>query len=206
MQYGCTSWPRIPGHDSNGLAALSCADRTNLSIPVTDIFVSALSGQDMSLLRPVAGNHRATAAFSRLLEQPFAHAGNELKTTVTVYNMFFEIFRILETYSGIGLGIRLHLNRTEKATGSRSSAVTAHDRPDTLVVYNLATLMIGEDKADFLMLEAINDLQSYVKGGLGAGQYGSVPGIPGYAASGFELQFCYISRAGQVRCQRPFLG
>ena len=59
--------------------------------------------------------------------------------------------------------------------------------------------MIGEDKVPGLMHEAINDLKSYAQGGLVAAQYGAVPGIPAYAASGHELQFCFISRDGQVR-------
>ena len=72
-------------------------------------------------------------------------------------------------------------------------------RPDTLVICNMCTVMIGEDKVPGLMHEAIKDLKSYAQGGLVAAQYGAVPGIPAYAASGHELQFCFISHDGQVR-------
>lgn len=207
--FALTLWPCMPGHDSDGVFYFPCADRNKLSIPVMDTSFTTLSSElgtsQQSILKPVAGAHRATAVITRQLEGCFADTGSELQTTITVHSMFYEIFRILSRHSNISRSIAIHLNRTMKATGSRSSAVTMNDRPDTQAVYNMATLMIGADKVD-CMLEAINDLKWHVHKGLGAGQYGDVPGILGYAASGLQLQFCYISRAGEVRCQRPFSG
>ena len=72
-------------------------------------------------------------------------------------------------------------------------------RPDTLVICSQCTVMIGEGKIPGLMHEAVKDLKSYAQGGLGTAYYDAVPGIPAYAASGHELQFCFISRDGQVR-------
>ena len=65
--------------------------------------------------------------------------------------------------------------------------------------------MIGEDKAPGMMDTAIGDLKNYVKEGFGASQYGSIPGLPAYAASGLLLQFCYIASNGTVSSCGPLL-
>ena len=147
------------------------------------------------------GYDYATAEFARLIANKLGNStssDSELKTTIAMYNLLNSIFSILDTYSGTTLHTSINLNRTEKGSGSLSCAVQSRARPDTVVVHSMSTVMIGEDKMDNMLNNAICDLKDYVKGGLGAAQYGRIPGIPAYAASGLQLQFCYITREGEV--------
>lgn len=122
-----------------------------------------------------------------------------MTTTIGMHVLMSTTFDMLSTFSPIHLPLLVQCNRTELGAGSLSGAVPFKARPDMQVVHNMATLAIGEDKAPNKLHKAVEDLKQHVAGGLGAVQYGTVPGILGYAASGFALQFYFISTAGQVR-------
>lgn len=181
------------------------ADRTGLRIPVPDSTHASLRLQltaaSLELLVPVVGYHKATAAFAGLISDQPDDVGQEMTTTCAMKDLLTTTFKILNTFSNIHLPVSVQLNRTELGAGSRSGAVLRKARPDTLVVYNMATLMIGEDRPDRLD-QAVKNLKGYVEGGLGAEQYGAVPGILGYAASGLMLLFYFISQAGEVGVPR----
>jgi len=192
-----TALPR----DAQQLNAL-LSDWTGLRIPVPASTHASLQSQltasSLALLVPVAGYHKAAAAFARLIADPLPNAGQEMTTTIGMHVLMSTTFDMLSTFSPIHLPLLVQSNRTELGADSLSGAVPFKARPDMLVVHNMATLAIGEDKAPNMLHKAVEDLKQYVAGGLGAVQYGTLPGILGYAASGFTLQLYFISTAGQV--------
>lgn len=194
-----------------GNAFLTCfprllADHTGLRIPVPASILTSLQIQlpvsSLELLMPVAGYHRATAAFAGLIVDSPPKAGEEMTTTIAMFNLLATTFQILGTFSNTNLSVSVNLKRADKRARDLSSAVLYKARPDTLVVLSMATLMIGVEKPPDRLREAITDLELYIQGGLGSVQYGAVPGILGYAASGLTLQFFFISQAGQVGVAR----
>lgn len=71
--------------------------------------------------------------------------------------------------------------------------------PAMVIVSDRCTLMIGEDQQEGRLRDAASNIRFYAYPRLPAVQYGRVPGIPAYAASGTKLQFMYIQTDGQVR-------
>jgi hypothetical protein len=121
-----------------------------------------------------------------------------------MFTMMGGVFTTLNTHSTTHLPFHIRLNKAERAAGSISSAVSATGaacrlRPDTLVIVNQATLLIGEDKEALKLKQALEDVKAYVKGGINTHHYGGIPGMLGYAASGFELTFLLVRPDGQVR-------
>ena len=138
-----------------------------------------------------------------------------------VYRLMEDVFTALYTYSNATDRIEavVNLNKTERAAGSHSSAVSSggkrmkvtgssdkvdskgapsRSRPDTLVVVHQATLLIGEDKPAGNMLAALNDIKAYCKSGINRHHYGAVPCLLAYAASGCIISFLLISMDGSV--------
>lgn len=171
-----------------------------IPIPITthNSLQSQLDSSRFQLLRAVDGYHYASAAFAALITKLPYDYGSEMTTTCAITYFLSNTFDILNALSGITLSPTVILNRTEQGAGSLSGVVPGQSRPDTLVVHDHSTVMIGEDKDNGKLHDAIRDLQGYAKGGLGAVQYGTIPGIIAYAAAGMELQFCFISKAGEV--------
>lgn len=156
-----------------------------------------LRQQDLDVLLFLHGQN-VTARLSLLIDDVPYDYGCEGRTTHFMQDLL-KLLDALGRYSGHNVLPSVQSNRTEKKACSRSSAVASRMRPDIFVVYNSCTLMIGEDKEGGKLTEATADIQQYVNARLPAAQYGSVPGILAYAASGTELQFMYIQQDGQVR-------
>jgi hypothetical protein len=157
-----------------------------------------LSPELMQLLQPVTGHHLAVSKLNNfLLEQPYDF-GKEATTSFIIMQLFKDVFSHFSELSTNGIASKVQHNRTEAGAGSKSSAVGRRLRPDTLIVVEACTLLMGEDKEEDSLQTAINDIKAYVAGGLPTAQYGSAPGIPAYAASGLQLQFLFIKRTGQV--------
>jgi hypothetical protein len=177
------------------------SDRQNLRIPVpSNLFdtLESMLGNQVSVLKAVRGCHQAANKFGCLIRDLPATTGKELGTTITMFNLLHSLMVLLRDFSGSHLPLSIELNVTEKQAGSSSSVTTRRSRPDTLVVYGNSTLMLGEDKDVDLMKEAMEDLKCYVAGGLGRCQYATIPGLPAYAASGLQLQFCFIDKSGDL--------
>jgi hypothetical protein len=160
--------------------------------------LESLLGSQVNLLRAVTGCHQAANKLGCLIRDAPVMAGKELGTTIAMFNLLSPVMVLLRDFSGLHLPLSIELNVTEKQAGSNSSATTRRSRPDTLIIYGNSTLMLGEDKDVDLMPEALDDLQRYASGGLGICQYASIPGLPAYAASGFQLQFCFIDKSGNL--------
>lgn len=200
MLEGLGSLSSLP-KDAQEFAAL-LQGMTGMKIPVADsamnILQANLNDGLMQLLQPVLGYHVGVSFFTRfLLEQPY-DAGKEGTATLAMQVLFHEVMRTLGRYSMQGSVPKVRYNLTERGAGSTSGAVGARLRPDLTVVVKACTALLGEDKEDGCLRLGISDMENYVTGGLPASQYGSVPGLPAYAASGLDLQFLFITREGQV--------
>jgi hypothetical protein len=91
----------------------------------------------------------------------------------------------------VKLAYRCSLNCSERFT--TSSCVQG--RPDTVIVVNGCTFLIGEDKQAGNMVGAIADLKNKVKN-LNIHHYGPVQFLLAYAAAGLEVQFYTVSANG----------
>jgi hypothetical protein len=121
---------------------------------------------------------------------PRDHA-SELTTTVAVSHYFDTVFDNLNLYSRLKLEFECSLNTRERCT--TSSCVQG--RPDTVIVVNGCTFMIGEDKEEGKMADAIGDIKKKVMG-LDIHHYGSVQFLLAYAAAGLRVQFFTVSANG----------
>ena len=92
-----------------------------------------------------------------------------------MFNLLSTVMNLLQDFSSVSLPLSFELNVTEKQAGSSSGAVTLRSRPDTLIVHGNSTLMIGKDKDSDKLNLAVDDLKGYVREGLGAAHYGSIP-------------------------------
>jgi hypothetical protein len=190
------------------VAVASCpADRRGFQIPFPAPAKAALGRQldvnQLKMLRAVDGYHDTAVTFDRLISPTPLDAGGELRTTCAMFHMMGTVFTALGI-STIRLAYNIHLNKTERNAGSISSAVAKKGavynlRPDTLLVVDVATLLIGEDKVEGQRDQAIADIKAYVKDGINAHHYGAIPGLLAYAASGLELNFLLVKPTGEVR-------
>lgn len=158
-----------------------------------------LDPASLQLLTPVAGVHEATTTFGLLLTRRPKQFGSELTSSIAVAIFLTEVFDTLRQYSSTEFVHQVHLNRTEIGAGSISGAVPVALRPDALVISKLATLLLEEDKLPNKEKEALDDLVAYCKAGLNVHHYGAtIPGLLGCCASGFMINFYFISRKGKV--------
>lgn len=157
---------------------------------------ATLSPDQQRLLWPQAGRHEAAERFYSLINEPPHNAGGESPAMLAMQHLFRVTLNTLGSFSGFLPQVLLNI--TERGAGSVSEVIEDRLRPDMIIVYDSCTLMIGEDKAPHKLQAAQADIRSYGEGGLSATHYGSVPGIPAYAASGTQLRFMFISSNGQV--------
>ena len=166
-----------------------------MRIPVTSKYhheVAFCSGDEVaaaSLLR--ADDSKLPAAMTTLLSDTPSDHDSELTTTVAVSHYIDTVFGKLNQYSMVKLAYRCSLNCSERFT--TSSCVQG--RPDTVIVVNGCTLLIGEDKQAGNLVGAIADLKNKVKG-LNIHHYGPVQFLLAYAAAGLEVQFYTVSANG----------
>jgi hypothetical protein len=166
-----------------------------MRIPVTSKYhheVAFCSGDEVaaaSLFR--ADDSKLPAAMTTLLSDMPSDHDSELTTTVAVSHYIDTVFGKLKQYSMAKLAYRCTLNCSERFT--TSSCVQG--RPDTVIVVNGCTFLIGEDKQAGNMVGAIADLKNKVKG-LNIHHYGPVQFLLAYAAAGLEVQFYTVSANG----------
>jgi hypothetical protein len=129
----------------------------------------------------------------QLMDELPGGGGKEMDTTLCMGRLLRSTFRVLSKWTSVGKPITIHHN----PAGSISSGEAM---PGTLAVCGQASLLIGFNKEPgMLPYPAFKDLKACTSGGLPAGHYGLIPGLPGYIALGATLQWCFIRRDGQVR-------
>jgi hypothetical protein len=186
--------PTSPEQIRASLAQRATAQQP-MRIPVTSKYqheVAFCSGDEAaaaSLLR--ADDSKLPAAMTTLLSDIPSEHDSELTTTVAVSHYIDTVFGKLKQYSMVKLAFRCSLNCSERFT--TSSCVQG--RPDTVIVVNGCTFLIGEDKQAGNMVGAIADLKNKVKG-LNIHHYGPVQFLLAYAAAGLEVQFYTVSANG----------
>jgi hypothetical protein len=163
-------------------------------IPVTSqYYLKVQHGGDRTAFERLgrADGSEIPAAMTTLLRVAPRDYKSELTTTVAVSHYFDTVFDTLNLYSTLKLEYDCSLNTKEQCT--TSSCVQG--RPDTVIVVNGCTLMIGEDKREGSMIDAIGDIKKKVMG-LNIHHYGSVQFLLAYAAAGLRVQFFMVSANG----------
>ena len=168
-----------------------------MRIPVTSKYhheVAFCSGDEVataSFLR--ADVSKLPAAMTILLSDINSDHDSELTTTVAVSHYIDTVFGKLKQYSMTELSYRCSLNCSERFT--TSSCVQG--RPDTVIVVNGCTFLIGEGKQPGNAVGAIADLKNKVKG-LNIHHYGPVQFLLAHAAAGLQVELYAVSADGTL--------
>lgn len=175
-------------------------DFTELKVPVTPLFFQqmlTLQGPQQYLI-PVLVAASAVTTFTDLLQTaPRLPFSSEQNTSIYVCSFIERCWQTLATYSPTSLQYDLRFNETSKLSNVSSPAIAYKLRPDTMLVAENCTLMIGEDKHTNLAA-AYADL-SRKRADLSGMHYGPVKFMLGYAAAGTTVQWCFLpDHADQV--------
>ena len=189
--------PTTPEQVRTSLAQRATAQEP-MRIPVTSKFYHRILYTDQTLATATLActdDSDISVHMTTLLgAAPRDHA-SELTTTVAVSHYFDTVFDSLNLYSKLKLEYECSLNTRERCT--TSSCVQG--RPDTVIVVNGCTFMIGEDKQAGKMTDAIGDIKKKVMG-LNIHHYGPVQFLLAYAAAGLRVQFFTVSANGSQVC------
>ena len=165
---------------------------TGMCIPVTQQFFTTVqtSDQDVSTRLAATDGSLLPARLSGLLcASPF-EVHSEITTTACIISYFQAVFECLLLYSSTKLGFKMFCN---KAEATSSSAVTQpRTCPDTHLVVNSCTLLVGEDKGEGHMWDAQRDVLRKMTN-LNPLHYGAVPYLLAYIASGSVVQFLMLT-------------
>ncbi|KAL3147880.1 hypothetical protein ABBQ32_002601 [Trebouxia sp. C0010 RCD-2024] len=140
---------------------------------------------------------------SSLVEDEPFHGGEELTTGMMHAFIPVAMKSLLKRVSLPGSDYYLRFdysgNKTEKRSSNPPVVLSRKlDRPDMLLVSSGATVLVGEDKAEGHLHEAVQDIENYVKGGFAALQYGSINYLPCYAAAGLLVKLGLFNTLGEV--------
>ncbi|KAL3130969.1 hypothetical protein ABBQ38_000292 [Trebouxia sp. C0009 RCD-2024] len=123
-------------------------DFTELKVPVTPQFYQqmfTLQGPPQCLIPVVAAS--AVTTFTDLLQTaPRLPFSSEQDTTVYVCGFIGRCWQTLATYSPTNLQYDLMLNKASQLSNVSSHAIAHKLRPDTMLVAENCTLLLGEDK------------------------------------------------------------
>ena len=166
---------------------------TEPKVPVTPLFYQqmlTLQGPQQRLI-PVWEAASAVTTFTDLLQTPPRLPFNsEQNTTVYVCGFIQRCWQILATYSSTNLQYDLDCNKTSQLTIVSSHAIAHKLRPDTMLVAENCTLMLGEDKHTNLAAAYADLTRKRVT--LSGMHYGPVKFLLGYAAAGTTVQWCFL--------------
>jgi hypothetical protein len=191
--------PDLPNTDSQALQWLF--DFTGLKVPVTAVFYQqmlALQGPQQRLV-PELDAASAVVTFTELLQTaPDLPFSSEMDTSVYVCNFIGRVWRTLAKYSPTSLQYGLLLNKASQLSSVSSHAIAHKLRPDTMLIAENCTLMLGEDK-HIDLAAAYADL-GRKRVDLSGMHYGPLKFMLGYAAAGTAVQWCFLPcRADEVR-------
>ncbi|DBA82960.1 TPA: hypothetical protein ACH3X1_006739 [Trebouxia sp. C0004] len=175
-------------------------DFTEMKVPVTPLFYQqmlTLQGPQQCLI-PVLVAASAVTTFTDLLQTaPRLPFNSEQNTTVYVCGFIERCWQTLATYSPTNLQYDLMFNKISQLSTVSSHAIAHKLRPDTMLVVENCTLMLGEDK-HIDLAAAYADL-SRKRVDLSGMHYGPVKFMLGYAAAGTTVQWCFLpDHADQV--------
>ena len=175
-------------------------DFTELTVPVTPLFYQqmlTLQGPQQCLI-PVLVAASAVTTFTDLLQTaPRLPFNSEQNTTVYVCSFIERCWQTLAAYSPTILQYDLMFKKGSQLSNVSSHAIAHKLRPDTMLVAENCTLMLGEDK--HIDLAAAYAYLSRKRVGLSGMHYGPVKFMLGYAAAGTTVQWCFLpDHADQV--------
>jgi len=190
--------PALPTNDSQVFDWLF--GFTKLKIPVTVLFhqhASTIAQQQ--LLAPQDDAASAVVSFTELLQTaPCMPYSTEMHTSVYICNFVGSVWESLTTHSPIKLKHSLLFNKTLQLHNVSSHAIAPKSRPDTMLVAENCTLLLGEDKHSDLAA-AYQDLNRK-RVDLSGLHYGPLKCMLGYVAAETTVQWCFIpSHADQVK-------
>lgn len=133
----------------------------------------------------------ATVGFTSLLspEMQAAHFSSESIVTSYTLNFIRQVWAALKA-SPLQLDSELFANKSETRSSNSSAAQRARKRPDTMIVANRCTLLVGEDKHQNLE-DAVSDLKLKRVSILPL-HYGEVSFLLGYVAGGTRFQWVFM--------------
>ena len=163
-----------------------------LKIPVTTLFyqdTSTMSQQQF--LAPQDDAASAIVTLTELLQTtPRLPYCTEMHTSVYICNFVGSVWGSLTTHSPINLKHSLLLNKASQLRNVSSRAIAPKSRPDTMLVAESCTLLLGKDKHTDLMAayEGLNRKRVDLSGM----HYGPLKCMLGYVAAGTTVQWCFI--------------
>ena len=171
--------------------------QSTLRIPVLPAFYDWQDSLEAAKFLERADNHSSVVtALTFLLQEPAGLVSSEMNTTQLAGIFVRTVFHHLSRHRLHSVHPTVLLNCTEPPHYTSSRAVQKGLWPDTIVVMNEFTLMIGKDKVADLKL-AIKDLQDK-RLELNALHYGPVRFTLAYAAAGTRFQLFWISADGKM--------
>eukprot|EP00245_Coleochaete_scutata_P005940 TRINITY_DN1996_c0_g1_i5.p1 TRINITY_DN1996_c0_g1~~TRINITY_DN1996_c0_g1_i5.p1 ORF type:complete len:584 (-),score=89.29 TRINITY_DN1996_c0_g1_i5:252-2003(-) len=161
-------------------------------IPVSPAYWDIVQATASHLLfNLVPGNSLVASRMTSLLSADWGPLCSELETTCNMWLLLHFVFDSLQIIES-PLRYRLLLNSSEDGS---SRVLRGGCRPDTLILADDCTLLVGEDKKGGNLKGAYDDLRDKLCG-LNRLHYGNVPYILAYAASGSRIQLFNLSTHG----------
>ena len=192
--------PQLPSTPKEVEATLF-PDQSNIRLPVTELYHAGVVMHYTELvaqhLEP-ADPSSLVVTLTELLQTETEEHLSEEATHHLVVELISKVFKCLSKFSRIAGRIKhsIFQNTTEPQRSTSSKAVQDRLRPDTIVVMNQCTLLLGEDKVGDIKL-AMKDLERKRRP-LHALHYGDVRFLLAYAAAGTEFQWLWMSSDGRL--------
>lgn len=182
--------PSLPSSDSQVLQWLF--NFTELKVPVLALYYQQMLSQGSSQhLVPEVDVASAVVTFTELLQaSPDLPFNSEQDTSLYVCRFVRRVWRTLAKYSPTRLQYSLVVNKASQLSSVSSDAIARKLRPDTMLIAESCTLMLGEDKHTDLAA-AFADLERK-RVDLSGMYYGPLKFMLGYAAGGTVLQWCFL--------------
>lgn len=183
-----------PGLPTSGSQVLQWLfDFRDLKVPVTAIFyrqMLLLQGPPQHLA-PQTDACSAVVTFTDLLQTasslPFS---SDMDTCVYMCHFVERVWSTLADFSPTCLQYSLLLSKASQLSSGSSQSAARKLRPDTMLVEQDCTLMLGEDRHTDLAA-AFAELERK-RVDLSGMQYGSLTFMLGYAAAGTAMQWCFL--------------
>ena len=182
-------------------------DQSNIRLPVTRLYHAYVAMRHSKLaaehLEP-ADPSSLVVTLTELLQTETKEHLSEEATHHLVVEFISKVFKCLSKFSRVAGRVKhsIFQNSTKPLRSTSSKALQDRLRPDTIVVMNQCTLLLGEDRAADIKL-AMKDLERKRRP-LHALHYGHVRFLLAYAAAGTEYQWLWMSSDGSMVSTVPW--